>query len=246
MTLKNIHFNEVSMQTIELSSGTLEIMKNFSTINPSIYIKKGSLIDTLSISNEILGVARVVEDFPDDIPIYDFVKFLNQLKLFSKPVIDVDMDNRYLYIRDANPEKQDATTRWIYSDPATIHRPKKLLKIPEAVVSFELPKIKLENILRAAQILGFENISIKPIDGKTISITVIDWEKQKGNQFKLVVPATIDPSISKFNFVFNINNLKILPNDYSIAISEKMYSHFFNTGVEYFIAIDKKSTLVKA
>ena len=52
------------------------------------------------------------------------------------------------------------------------------------------------------------------------------------------------PEDTKFNFILNISNLKIIPDDYEVEISSKLISHFINPrmNVKYWIALEKSST----
>ena len=234
----------MEITTIKPSLETLEIMRNFSAINPSIYIREGDVLETLSISNEIMGRAKITETFPMDIPIYEFIKFLNQLKLYSEPVIDVDGDNKRLIIRDSDPEKQMALTRWTFSDPSIIHRPKKKMPVPEADITFTLTKEQLETLLKASGILAFGTIMIEKENDDHISMKVIDMDAREGNQYKMIIPATFTGLLKTVELVFKVDTLKIQNRDYSIAISKKMYSHWHNPDVEYFIALDKRSKFV--
>ena len=52
---------------MKLSKGTLDILKNFSNINPSITFKEGQELSTLSIQRNILSRAVVEEKFPKDL-----------------------------------------------------------------------------------------------------------------------------------------------------------------------------------
>ena len=70
---------------MRLSKSTLDILKNFSTINQSIRFKKGNLLTTLSIQKNILSRAHVEEEFPKDFAIYDLSEFLSAMLLFKDP-----------------------------------------------------------------------------------------------------------------------------------------------------------------
>ena len=58
---------------MKLSKGTLDILKNFSNINPSITFKEGQELSTLSIQRNILSRAVVEEKFQKAFAIYDLV-----------------------------------------------------------------------------------------------------------------------------------------------------------------------------
>ena len=78
---------------MKLSKGTLDILKNFSNINPSINFKEGQELSTLSIQRNILSRAVVEEKFPKDFAIYDLGEFLSGLSLFDNPDFDFQNDN---------------------------------------------------------------------------------------------------------------------------------------------------------
>jgi hypothetical protein len=69
---------------MKLSETTQNILKNYSTINQSIYLKKGSRVSTISVMRNILSASDVSETFPVDFCIYDLGKFLNLLKIYPE------------------------------------------------------------------------------------------------------------------------------------------------------------------
>ena len=65
---------------MKLSEQTVNILKNFSTINQNILVKEGSQLRTMSTMKNILAEAPVTEDFPQDFGIYDLNEFLGVLR----------------------------------------------------------------------------------------------------------------------------------------------------------------------
>ena len=51
---------------MKLSEQTVNILRNFSTINQNILVKSGSQLQTMSTMKNILGTAAVPETFPRD------------------------------------------------------------------------------------------------------------------------------------------------------------------------------------
>ena len=70
-----------------ITKPTIEVLKNFCSINKSIVIKPGNQIATLSINKNILAIADVEEQFDSQISIYDLGVFLGGLSLFDQPKI---------------------------------------------------------------------------------------------------------------------------------------------------------------
>jgi hypothetical protein len=51
---------------MKISESTFEVLKNFSTINPSLSFKTGNVLRTVSPQKNILASAVVSESFPQD------------------------------------------------------------------------------------------------------------------------------------------------------------------------------------
>ena len=128
-----------------ISKPTIEVLKNFCTINKSIVIKPGKQVSTLSINKNILAIADVDEQFDSQISIYDLQIFLQGLSLFDQPKIDTSKDN-YLTVSDTSGRSK---TRFFYADPDVITQPpEKEITLPSIDVDFKLDSnvIKLLNL----------------------------------------------------------------------------------------------------
>ena len=68
---------------MKLSESTVEVLKNFSTINPSLVFKEGNLLRTVSPQKNILASSVVAESFPSDFAIYELNQFLGLNSLFD-------------------------------------------------------------------------------------------------------------------------------------------------------------------
>ena len=58
-----------------ISKETIDILKNFSSINKSIVIKPGNTIRTLSVNKNILASAKIEESISEQISIYALSSF---------------------------------------------------------------------------------------------------------------------------------------------------------------------------
>ena len=63
--------------TVTLSRTTLDVLKNYATINSSIVFRKGNRLRTISNAENILSQFTSEEIFPTDFAIYDLSQFLN-------------------------------------------------------------------------------------------------------------------------------------------------------------------------
>ena len=85
--------------TMKLSESTVNLLKNFSSINQSILFKEGTKLRTISVMKNILVEANVSEEFPRDFGIYDLNQFLNGLSLHANAELIFDNQEYFhLYI----------------------------------------------------------------------------------------------------------------------------------------------------
>ena len=70
---------------MELNEDTLQILKNFASINSNIVFDEGSTVKTISEAKNILSEATISESFPQRFGVYDLNEFLGVLGLVDKP-----------------------------------------------------------------------------------------------------------------------------------------------------------------
>ena len=218
---------------MKLSKGTLDILKNFSNINPSITFKEGQELSTLSIQRNILSRAVVEEKFPKDFAIYDLGEFLSGLSLFDNPDFDFANDN-YVIIKDSKCQ-----SRYFFADPSTITQPPaQRAQIPSEDVSFMVAWSDLNNLIRAASIYSVDDLGVIG-DGKDIKLVVRDKKNDTSNNYSVKVGTTD----AKFTFNFKVEYLKLLPADYGVTISKQNAALFrdANRDLEYLIALEPDS-----
>ena len=73
---------------MKLTSNTISILKNFSTINQNLMVKTGNILSTMSAMKNIVAQAEVTETFPQEFAIYDLNEFLSALSLFEEPELN--------------------------------------------------------------------------------------------------------------------------------------------------------------
>ena len=222
---------------MELSDNTLSILKNFSGINQNILVRSGSTIKTISEARNVLATAQVTEDFPKDFGVYDLNEFIGVLGLVDTP--NLQFEDEFVRISDSSGRSK---VKYFFSSEETLTTPSKDINMPEADVSFTLDNDTLNKLKRAASTLGHEEVSISGKDG-VLSLSVVDSQNMTSNAFSIDVDGTY-PDGAVFNFILNINNLKIVSGDYDVKISSKLISQFTNksTPVNYWIALEKSST----
>ena len=56
---------------MKLSKNTIEVLKNFATINTNILVREGSTLSTISTGKNIFARADIEESFPQEFAVYD-------------------------------------------------------------------------------------------------------------------------------------------------------------------------------
>jgi len=225
---------KLRQKTMKLSEKTLNILKNFSSINQSILVKQGNQLRTISVAKNILAEAEIKEEFPRDFAIYDLNQFLNGLSLHQDPEMDFSPDS-YLSIREGKRR-----VKYFYADPnVIISPPEKAIQLPSKDVCFQLDSITLEKLLKAAAVYQLPDLCAVGEAG-VIKLVVRDKKNDTSNEFAIVVGETD----KDFTFNFKVENIKIIPGAYEVIVSSKLLSEFTNSNhdLKYYIALEPDST----
>ena len=217
---------------MKLSNGTINVLKNFSTINQNLVIKEGSDISTMSAMKNIVAKAKVEEAFTKEFAIYDLNEFLSALSLFEKP--DLDFQDDYVVITEEGSAK---SLKYWYSDPSVVTTPTKDINMPSNEVQFDFSSDSLAEITKAASVIGAPDMVLEK--GK---LRVTDKKNTTANDY--ATELDVPDSDVDYKFWFKVENLKLLPGSYSVEVSSKNISRFSNSNVdiEYFIALEPESS----
>ena len=220
---------------MKLSSDTMNILKNYATINQNLMIKEGKEITTMSAMKNIVARAEVEEEFPQEVAIYDLNEFLSALSLFKSP--NLQFQDTYVNITEENNPK--TSLKYFYSDPSVVTTPSKMITMPSNEVTFTLESATLSNITKAAAVIGSADLVLENSSG-TPSLTVKDKKNDTANSYSMGVETKGE---GKFSFFFKVENLKLIDGKYNVEVSSKNISHMKNesTPIEYWIALEPES-----
>ena len=221
---------------IKISKRTLDILKNFSTINTGLLVSAGSVLNTLSASKNIFTEARVNEVFVQPFALWDLNKFLGTVSLFKDP--EFVFEENFVTIKGG-----DSSVRYYYCDPRLVTTTNKKITMPKTVVSFELKQKEFGEIMKAAAVLQAPHLCVRSSEcGNNVEIAAMDHADSTSNFYAVVVGKNTNKAT--FEFVFDTDNLKILPGDYQVSISEKIVSQFTNKNepIVYWIALNSSSS----
>lgn len=217
---------------MKIDSRMRDILKNFSTINPSILFKPGRVLRTTSQLKTILAHANISEDVEGTFAIHDLNRFLSALSLFDQP--EVTIEQTRLSVSEGRQK-----VNYTFGDPDVIVSPSsdKKPSMPSIDVSFELSNDTLQQVRRAMGILSTPELAVVG-DGNTIALQAVDSKKPGSDTFSMDVGTTEH----NFKFYFRADNIKLLPEAYKVELSSKRIAHFAASDVEYWIAAEAHST----
>jgi hypothetical protein len=217
---------------MKLSAKTLQVLKNFSTINPSIMFESGNVLSTISPQKSIMAKAKIDESVETNFGIFDLNRFLGVLSLFNDP--NLSFHENFVKISDGKK-----SVNFIFADPVTmVVPPKKEIKINDPYVSFDLSNEVFQSVMKGASILQLPEIAIEGSNGR-LFCKAVDVKSPTNNSFEI----DLKDETKKFKIIFSCNNLKLLNKDYNVQIA-KGIAHFVSTDneIEYFIATETSST----
>jgi hypothetical protein len=217
---------------MKLSTDTISVLKNFSTINANLMVKAGSSLSTMSAMKNIVAKADVSEEFPSDFAIYDLNEFLSALSLFGKP--DLEFNNDFVIITEEGTSK---SLKYWFSDPSVVTTPSKEISMPSTELTFNLSSDTLNEITKAAAVIGVPDMALA--GGK---LMVTDKKNSTANAYETSLD--VGNVEADYKFWFKVENLKVMPGAYDVEVSSKKISHFTNTklGVQYWIALEPESS----
>jgi hypothetical protein len=219
------------MSTVALSQTTLNILKNFATINNGIIIKKGNTLRTISNAENILAAANVEESFPQTFAIYDLNQFLAGLSLFDNPSLVFD-NTDFVTIKDGR-----SRVKYYFSDPEITLKtaPDKSVKYPGSDIQFTLSASDISAIQKATGIYKLPDLNIS--SDEEIVLSVRDNEVSTSNTYDIIVPGTFEGTHS---LDLKVENIRLLQGDYTVGVSKHHISEWkhLNIDLTYYIALE--------
>ena len=224
-----------TMTKTKLSQQTLNLLKNYSTINSNILVKSGNEICTISPVKNVMSQSTVEETFDTEFGIWDLNKFLGVVSLFDKP--EFEFDEKSVTISGSGA----SSVQYYYSEPSLLSVPTKSITMPQSVVSFKLTKYAFAELQKAAAVLQVSDLAVRS-DGSVLQLAVLDKNDVSSNSYTIDL-GELPHDNHEFVFYFKVENLKMLEGDYTVEISDKNISQFSHTTTDltYWIALETDS-----
>jgi hypothetical protein len=217
---------------MKLTQTTIDILKNFATINKGVLVRKGKVQATVSPQKNIFAQVEIAEEFPQDFGIYDLASFLGVVSLHKdEPELEFASD----HVKIVGLEGR-SKIRYRFTDASMIVTSDKKPKLPSTDIEFKLSSDDLAWILRAADVLGSPEVAVVG-DGSKLTLETIDSKNDAAHTESLAVGDTD----ATFKMVFKRENMKLLPGAYDVAICAKGIASFSGDRVTYFVATEANS-----
>ena len=217
---------------MKLSENTINILKNYAVINPSLLVKPGNVLSTVSPVKSIFAKATVEENFPSQFAIYELSKFLGVVSLFNEP--ELDFGEKQMTIISGSQ-----SLNYTYADPSMIVTPpEKDINFPEPDIEFNITQEELQKVVRATGVLQLPDIAVIG-DGSTLKMSSTNSKNPTTDVFNIKVGETT----KTFNMIFKAENIiKLLSANYSVKISSRGLALFTADTIRYYVATEANSS----
>ena len=220
------------MNKVILSEQTLQVLKNYSTINSSILIREGNELKTISVGENALAQYSCEESFPQTFGIYDLNQFLAGLTLFQNPVLEFDNEN-YVTIRS-----RGRSAKYFFSDPEITLKsaPEKNINFPGADIDFNITWEDITSLHQAAAVYNLTDLVFKSEDNQ-ISLYLRDSENETSNDYCQTIAGD---TTGDYELVLKVEHLRLQPGDYHVKVSKHLVSEWRHTRLDlvYYIALE--------
>lgn len=218
---------------MKISKETLDVLKNYASINTNILVREGNTLATISTGKNIFSRTTVKETFDREFAIYDLNSLLALLTLMEDT--DVEFGDESITI-----SKDRSEFEYYYADPSIIvSAPDKTIEVDNHY-TFSLTSAEVGMIMKAASVVAAPMLSVVS-KGGTVTLSVGDPATPRSNSFRHV----IGESDKEFDCRLAIENFKIIPGEYSVTLSTKKFMHLTNkaTDLQYWLALEPSSVI---
>ena len=169
---------------MKVSSDTLQVLKNFSSINTNIVFKPGDIISTISSAKNIFARAKIQEEIPNQFAVYDLNSLLAMISIVNDQ--EVKFGDKSLQI--SSPA---GMFEYFYSNPEVVTAaPEGEIQHTE-VYKFKLTAEDVQMLMKAAAITSAPTISIT-CNNQNVTMSVGDRKNKSANSFSRDLGSAFD------------------------------------------------------
>lgn len=195
----------------------VDVLKNFSCINPSILFKQGDTVSTVSPQKTVLATAKVDTVVSQDFAIYDLHEFLGVLSLM--PNCDVLFTDHQIVLSNGTNNK----VKYTFANPQTIVcSPYKEIEFADAdiITEFEFASVDINNLIKMSAIWKTEDILIEGVNGE-VTIKAGNLKDNTSSTYTCNISTVVKPFTTNFNYNIKVESLKIINSNYMVTVPTK-------------------------
>jgi hypothetical protein len=231
---------------MKLSKSTIDIIKNFSTINQGMLFKPGKQLKTVSPQKNILAVANIEDSIDGEFAIYDLNQFLAVVSLTEENSFEIEGNDLMISKSVSISDNESADISVVFrsaSKNMIVAPPEKDIQFPEPEINLVMTSKIINMMYNYASVLGSPHVGFES-DGKDVYLSGFDSTGSKSHMSKI---RFADGNGDTFSLSFKLESLRLFPGDYDLHISSKGVSHWKNKNVdiEYWITVEPGSTYQK-
>ena len=238
------------MKQFQLTNETMQVLKNFTQINPSFLIKSTEAIVRNQAKN-CVAIYRFPEPLEMDVEafgLYEFNDFISIISAFKNPTLSVN--DSYILITEAKSKMKYFTTPLDmipcnqkpilkYVEGTKVYTTEQKFSNVSIELDFVIPQEKLNILLKMVSLMKTESVFFESVED-AVRITVGNELESSHNTWEM----TIDTDIKINNLdgkalKIGVSELKLLPADYNVKMSTMGVSCWTsNIGVVYYVGLD--------
>jgi hypothetical protein len=216
---------------MKLSTNTINILKNFASINQGVYFRGDKPVYTKTVGNSLLAKCDFGdESFGSEFAVYDLTSLLQVYSLFNEP--DLQFKDNYILLKSGG-----ATVKYYYSAPEVVNYPtddeidgiESISK--DLSESFILTSEDLDAIKKASAVMKLDVVKFVS-DGKTVTAILEDSQHTTNNTYSL----ELGDANHEFSVGVFVDNLKILTKTYVAHVSDN-FIYLDSDNLSYWIAL---------
>lgn len=230
---------------MKLSPFTIDVLKNFCSINVNLAFQPGKIIRTLGPARNIFAKAIIEDDLPQEFAIYDLTSFIQAITLFDDA--ELELHDKFVLVKYGT----NSAIKYFYSDPSiVVAAPNKEIVLDEQVFTCDLAESTLNALMKVSAVLAAPQISIVSNKGNVV-LLVSDVKNATSHSYK----TPIGESKNSFNVILRVENFKLMPGNYTMTVGKKIHKDKDNSSVavvhwknkdkplEYFMTVEQGSTV---
>lgn len=210
---------------------TIEILKNFATINTGLIFKPGKVLRTISVQKNIFAKSEIPDEISREFAIYDLNEFLSTLSLFDKPEIAYKEDHVLI-------QSGKSRIKYYYSSSAVVVAPPEQdINLHDPIMEFRLTEANLNQIMKASAALKLDELSFS--DGKITAYSKNSGSGATVSGNSICIDLEEYTTHRDADKAVAIDHLKIIPGTYDVKVFEAAvrFENTKNPDLIYFVTV---------